>query len=300
MSYPLVTVFGGTGFLGREICRCLADEGWRVRVAARHPDLPLPGVPADLSERVKVDIRHPDAVADALTGAAAVVNAVSLYVQRGKQRFADVHVRGALHIAAAARRLEVDRLVHISGIGVDSDSPSTYVRQRALGEQAVREAYPSVTLLRPSVLFGSGGSFLTSLERVAHMPVVPLFGRGLTRLQPVYVGDVARAVAACLHRPDSAGITYELGGRDLWRYRDILEQMMVTRKRRGRFLPLPFAFWHLLAAVTGLLPGAPLTRDQIHLMERDNVADPAYPGLAELGIQPRSLNEALPGGGGHR
>ncbi len=289
MNYPVVTVFGGTGFLGREICRHLVDEGWRVRIAARRPDIPLSGVPADFSERVTVDIGDPAAVADALTGAAAAVNAVSLYVQRPRLRFRDIHVKGAGRIADSAREQGVNRLIHISGIGVDSHSPSAYVRQRALGENAVRRAFPRATVLRPSVLFGPGDSFLSTLEKLARLPLAPLFGKGRTRLQPVHVGDVAEAVASALHRPDSAGEIYELGGADTLTYREILETLMAERGTWRRPVPVPFALWHLAAAVLSPLPGAPLTRDQVWLMQRDNVADPALPGLEELGIEARGL-----------
>lgn len=289
MNYPVVTVFGGTGFLGREICRRLVDEGWRVRIAARRPDVPLSGVPADFSERAVVDIGERTQVADALTGAAAAVNAVSLYVQKPRLSFRDVHVAGAERIAASAREQGVDRLIHISGIGVDSRSPSAYVRQRALGEIAVREAFPRATVLRPSVLFGPGDSFLSTLDKLARLPLAPLFGKGRTLLQPVHVGDVAGAVAAALHRPDSSGETYELGGADVRSYREILEAIMAAKGTWRRPVPVPFALWHLVAAVLGRLPGALLTRDQIWLMQRDNVADPALPGLADLGIRARGL-----------
>lgn len=294
MKSPVVTVFGATGFLGREICQALVEEGWIVRLAARRPNrVLLSGIPRDRSERVAVDIRRRPEVARALEGTAAAVNAVSLYVQSRKLRFEDVHVRGAAAIAECAREQGVDRLVHISGIGVDPQSPSSYVRARAQGEQAVREAFAGATVLRPSVLFGPGDAFVSNLVKIARLPVVPLFGRGQTRLQPAFVEDVAEAVNVALHRPDSTGRVYELGGGQVLTYREAVAAVMKELGVRRPLMPVPFVFWKLIAALLRPLPNPPLTRDQVVLMTTDNIAGSEIPGFADLELEARRFDQAL-------
>lgn len=287
----ITTVFGGTGFLGREIVRALLASGQRVRVAARRPD--APGLDDVTVERVVADIRYESAVARAVDGAAAAVNAVSLYVEKRDATFEAVHVRGAETIARCARQAGLERLVHISGIGVDTASPSPYIRARALGEDRTRETFPEATILRPSVLFGPGDAFLSALKGVTLLPVIPLFGSGRTRLQPVYVDDVAAAVVAALERPDSAGRVFELGGAGIHSYRDILRAVLRELGRRRLLMPVPFAVWKLLAGLMSILPSPPLTRDQIVLMEDDNLVGPNAAGFAELGIEPYDLEGQL-------
>lgn len=286
-----ITVFGGTGFLGREIVRALIASGQRVRVAARRPD--APGLDDVTVERLAADIRDESAVAGAVDGAAAVVNAVSLYVEKRELSFDAVHVRGAETIARCARQAGVERLVHISGIGVDTASPSPYIRARAQGEDRVREVFPEATTLRPSVLFGPNDAFISALKGVTLLPVIPLFGSGNTRLQPVYVDDVAAAVVAALERPDSAGRVFELGGARAYSYREILRAVLRELGRRRLLMPVPFPVWKLLAGLMAILPNPPLTRDQIILMEDDNLVSPDAPGFADLGIEPYDLEGQL-------
>lgn len=293
MNEKIVTVFGGSGFLGSEIVRALAAAGYRVRAASRHPDKPGFEELEGRVDRLAVDICDDRAVADALRGAHGAVNAVSLYVEKGGLTFERIHVQGAAGLARAAQDSGVARLVHISGIGADTAARSKYVRARARGEQAVREAFPEVTLLRPSVLFGPGGGFLAPLELATRFPVVPLFGRGDTRLQPVHVGDVAAAVREALARPETAGRTYELGGGEIYRYREIVKLVCEHLGRRRRLLPFPFSLWKILATLLSPLPNPPFNRDQVLLMEADNVVADGVESFTELDIAPASLDSRL-------
>ena len=292
MSDELITVFGGTGFLGRQIVSQLVDSGMRVRVAVRHPASgQTPNV-----EPMTADVRDEASVEAAIAGAHAVVNAVALYVERGNETFDAVHVRGALHVARQAKQHDARRLVHVSGIGVDPGSTSRYVRARAMGEQRVREAFEDATIVRPSVLFGPDDAFLTALDGLTgHVPLIPLFGAGETRLQPVYVGDVAAAVTACLGDPSAPGTVYELGGAESYTYREVLKLVLSHRGRGRALLPVPFAFWDILASgLAIMLPSPPITGDQVALMRHDNVVHAGAAGFNELGITPSSLRALLP------
>ena len=259
------------------------------RAIPNWPPLPGEAVP------VAADVRDEAAVTAAVEGAEAVVNAVGLYVERGGDTFQAVHVEGAGRVARQAARVRA-RLVHLSGIGADASSRSRYVRARAQGEAAVREAYPKATILRPSVLFGPGDAFFNTFARMARAaPVLPLFGAGDTRLQPVFVDDVAEAVARALGGHDAAGRIYELGGPKTYSYRELLQLVLDREGKRRPFLPLPFAAWHAMATAASLLPGPPLTRDQVFLMEQDNLVAPDALGFADLGIAPTPVEEVLPG-----
>jgi len=291
MSAMTVAVFGGTGFLGRRVVTRLAGRGAPVRAIARRPrPIDHPEV-----ETARADVRDEPSVAAALQGAHAAVNAVGLYVESGGATFDAVHAEGAARVARCARAAGVERLVHISGIGADPVSRSAYVRARGVGEARVREAFPEAIILRPSVLFGPDDAFLRVLDELTRrLPAFVLFGRGETRLQPVFVDDVAEAVARALETPAASGRTLELGGPDVWRFRDIVARVLRHRRRRRLLVPLPFAAWEVLARAMALLPAAPITPDQVALMRRDNVADPECDGLAALGIEPRGLDGLLP------
>jgi len=291
MATEWVTVFGGTGFLGRTIVRQLVEAHVRVRIAVRYPAAQA----ADDIEQVQADVRDEAAVGAAIAGAQAAVNVIGLYVERGEETFDAVHVQGALHVARQAKHHGLGRLIHISGIGADPTSASPYIRARAQGELRVRKAFAGATIIRPSVLFGSQDAFLNALDWISRLlPVVPLFGTGQTRLQPVYVEDVAAAVAACLRDAASVGKTYELGGAEVRTYREILQQVLRHRGRRRALLPVPFVIWDMLASGLSVLPAPPVTRDQIALMRQDNVVHPGAESFEELGVRPRSLNELLP------
>lgn len=289
MTSGPITVFGGTGFLGRRIVDRLLRAGWRVRVAARRAEEGSVGE----AEACPADITDPGMVARAVAGAHAAVNAVALYGEGSGETFDSVHVEAAAGLARAARDAGLSRLVHVSGIGADPASPSRYVTARGRGEAAVRDACPDAVILRPGVLFGPGDAFLTTLDSLTRLPLVPLFGRGRTRLQPVHVDDVAMAVERVIDLPEPPALLFELGGAEVLEYRRILELIMAQRGRHPLLLPVPFAVWHLLAVACRPLPRPPLTRDQVILMQRDNVAGGNAAGFAELGIDARGLSAAL-------
>lgn len=282
----LVVIFGGTGFLGRAVVAALAGNGWRVRVAARHP---CASAPSDSIEPCTVDIRDENAVAAAIEGTDAVVNAVSLYVEKGGIEFETIHVHGAARIARLAAAAGVRRLIQVSGIGVDPMSESRYVRARAEGETVVCSAFPATTVMRPSVIFGARDHFLSTLDAVTRLPIIPLFGDGGTRLQPVHVEDVALAIRTSLSDPATAGTVFELGGAEVLRWRDILHAVLRQRGRRRILMPVPFRIWRAIARVSTLLPNPPVTMDQLVLMSTDNVVGRGVSDFADLGIEPRGL-----------
>lgn len=294
MTNHVITVFGGTGFLGRTIVRHLVESGATVRIAARHPQAPDLSESAGRIELWTTDVRDEDSVAEAIHGATGVVNAVGLYVERGPATFDAIHVEGAERVARQARDAGIRSLVHISGIGADPASPSKYVRARARGEQRVQSAFTDAIIFRPSVLFGPNDAFLSSLRAVTRLPVVPLFGNGATRLQPVYVEDVARGVLRALEAPGADGNIFELGGARIYSYRDIVEIVLAHFDRRRLLLPLPFGVWKLLATMASVLPNPPLTPNQVILMETDNVVVGTGVGtFDDLGVEPRSFEQML-------
>lgn len=295
MTIQQVTVFGGTGFLGRRIVERLLARGLEVRIATRHPRrVRIAKESEGRLQPVRADVRDADSIAQAVEGVQAVMNAVGLYAEHGDMTFDAIHVDGARRVAELAREHGVARLVHVSGIGSDPDSASPYIRARGRGEEAVRSAFNRATIFRPSVLFGPDDAFLTTLVGlVRRFPVLPLFGRGEMRLQPAFVGDVAEASAKALAEPEEPKEVYELGGPDVLSYRELVELVARKVKRRRLLLPVPFAGWHMIAKVGGMLPNPPLTVDQVALMRRDNVAAPDLPGLRDLGVDPTSFESVL-------
>jgi uncharacterized protein YbjT (DUF2867 family) len=293
-----VTVFGGTGFLGREIVRAFAAEELDVRIATRHAPGAKPERKSGRVTQVVADVNDETSVRRAVEGAAAVVNAVSLYVEKGGVTFEDVHVDGAARVARCAREAGSEVLVHISGIGSEPASPSDFVRARARGEQAVREAFGNAVVARPCVMFGRNDSFLAAVETATRFPVVPLFGRGETRLQPAFVKDVGAAVAKVIAEPDRRSPVFELGGAETLTYREVVEAVMAHLGRHRLLVPLPFAAWRGLATALERLPSPPLTRDQVILMESDNVVTGRMATFPDLGIRPAgfsaTLRECLP------
>jgi NADH dehydrogenase len=295
MNDRIVTVFGGTGFLGRRVVRHLGKRGFAVRIASRHPDRghKLFGLDGPHTHSVAADVHDERSVADALAGAFGVVNAVSLYVEHGRETFHSVHVEAAERVAAQARRAGVERFAHVSGIGSDAASPSLYIRKRGEGELAVRAAFADATLIRPAVMFGPDDAFLTPiLKLLGQLPVYPMFGRGRTRLQPAYVEDVAEAIARALHGTPH-GTTYECAGPRVYSYEAFLTAVAHQAGLKPRLIPMPFAAWHVLAWFAEMLPSPPVTRNQVELMQVDNVSSPKMPGFGDLGIAPHSVEEIL-------
>ncbi|MFO8153499.1 MULTISPECIES: complex I NDUFA9 subunit family protein [Chromatiales] len=295
MSHEVTTVFGGTGFLGSRIVRALATSGRAVRIAARHPVRPDWASDRDVIELATADIHDAASVNRALENATSAVNAVSLYVESGgKDTFEAVHVQGAGRVARLSREAGIRQLVLISGIGASPSSPSGYVRARAGGEESVRAAFGKAIIVRPSVMFGPRDAFLGNLVRLSRLPVIPLFGRGETRLQPVLVDDVAQAVAVRTGATGSEQFLFELGGACVYRYREVVERVLAYLGRRRPLIPIPFLLWRALAVLATSLPNPPLTRDQVLLMQEDNVVGHGAGTFADLGLTPRSLEESLP------
>jgi NADH dehydrogenase len=288
----IVTVFGGTGFLGRRIVRHLHDKGYSVRIASRHPNPPSGDDPQ--LRAIAANIHQRASIASAVAGAFGVINAVSLYVARGKETFNTVHVAAAQRLADEARKAGVERLVQISGIGADAQSPSPYIRARGEGEQAVRAAFAGSGVIRPAVMFGPDDAFLNTLIKLLRrLPAYPMFGRGETRLQPADVEDVAEAVARVMQRTETGPLTVECGGPRVYSYEELLRTIARAASVKPILVPVPFGVWHALAWVAEVLPGAPVTRNQVELMQVDTIASPSLPSFADLGISPRPMEAVL-------
>lgn len=288
-----VTVFGGTGFLGRNLVNLLARQNYQVRVAVRNPRHELFRDLDDRVDQIYAELQKTQTVVDAIKTADGVVNAVGMYQETPDVTFDAIHVEGARRVAEISEDAGA-RLVHISGIGVDPDSPSSYIRARAVGEQLVRATAANAVILRPSVLFGPNDSFLRSLYGlVRRLPIIPLFGKGDTKLQPVHVEDVACAISSIFGRDVEPAPLYELGGPRVYRYRDLLMLIATQLQRKRLLLPVPFVVWRLLATLASVMPNPPITGDQVALMRHDNIADSEIPGFKELGMEPRALEEVL-------
>ncbi len=295
MPEAVITVFGGTGFLGSAIVRTLLQRGARVRIAARRPERLHPSEHPERLTTLQADITDVASVAAALDGCRAVVNAVGLYVEHGADTFEAVHVRAAGNVARLAAQAGVEQLVHVSGIGASADSSSSYVRARADGERRVSDSFGDASILRPSVLFGPGDSFLSTIDGISRLsPIFPLFGDGGTRMQPVYVDDVAEAVARVLEDSTTRARICELGGPRIYTYREIIECVLDYRRRRRVLMPVPFGIWIAQAKLLAVVPSAPLTVDQVILMRDDNVVDEGMMTLKDLGVTARSIEDMLP------
>jgi NADH dehydrogenase len=305
MSAPidtLVTVFGGSGFLGRHVIRALAKRDYRIRVGVRRPDLaghlqPLGKV--GQIHAVQANLRYPASVQAAARGASVIVNLVGILAEGGAQTFDAVQATGAETVARAASEIGA-RVVHVSAIGADANSTSRYARAKAAGEAAVLAAAPSATIMRPSVVFGPEDHFTNRFAGLARLsPVLPLIGGGLTKLQPVYAGDVATAIADAVDGKTRAGATYELGGPEVMTMREILEVILRVTERNCLLAPLPFALAKFKAAFLQFAPGDfKLTPDQVELLRHDNVVSDAAKAagltLEGLGITPDSLEAVTP------
>ena len=297
----LVTIYGGSGFIGRHVVRALAKGGWRIRVAVRRPDLAYHLQPLGMVGQihaVQANLRFPDSVVHAAEGAEAVVNLVGILYERGRQSFEAVQAEGAAAVARAAAAAGA-RLVHISAIGADRSSRSAYARTKAAGEAAALAAVPQAVILRSSIVFGPEDDFFNRFAAIARFsPALPLIGGGRTRFQPVFVSDVAAALAASLEGRARGGVTYELGGPAVKTFRELMEIMLREIGRRRLLVPLPFALARLQAFFLEFLPKPLLTRDQVSLLERDNVvsveAEREGRTLKGLGIAPTALETVLP------
>ncbi len=293
-----ITVFGAGGFIGRHVVRRLAPLGWIVRAAQRDAVAaaelrPLGNVGQIVTMRC--DLKDEAAVAEAVGGAAAVINLVGVLHQRGRQRFESIHAEAAGRVARLAREAGVEHFVHVSAIGADSDSPAEYGRSKAAGEFGVRRWFPDATILRPSIVFGPEDDFFNRFAAMARLlPALPLIGGGHTKFQPVYVGDVAEAIVRALERPEAAGKIFELGGPRVASFRELMELLLAEIGRPRALIPLPFWLASLEAAFLEWLPVPPLTRDQVRMLTRDNVVAPDALQLRDLGIEPTAMEAILP------
>ncbi|MBO6677819.1 MAG: complex I NDUFA9 subunit family protein [Parvibaculum sp.] len=297
-----VTVFGGSGFLGRHIVHALARRGCRVRVAVRRPNdamfLRPMGVVGQV-EPVQANIRDDASVKAALIGADAVVNLVGIMHESGKQTFEAVQAEGAGRIAKAAAEAGIPALVHISAIGADEDSPASYARSKAAGEKAVRAAFPGAAIVRPSIVFGPEDDFFNRFAAMARFsPALPLIGGGTTKFQPVYVKDVAEGVVRLLERSGTRGKTYEFGGPEVHTFRELMEETLRITARKRLLAPLPVPLAKLMSYVTQFIPNPPLTPDQVRLLGVDNVVSEEAVSekrtLEGLGVTPTALELVLP------
>jgi uncharacterized protein YbjT (DUF2867 family) len=298
----LVTVFGGSGFLGRNVVRALAKRGYRIRVAVRRPELaghlqPLGRV--GQIHAVQANLRYPASVEAAMRDARVAINLVGILTEGGAQTFDAVQAKGAETIARAASAASA-RMVHVSAIGADENSPSAYGRTKAAGEKAVLAAVPSATIMRPSVVFGPEDQFTNRFAALARMsPFLPLIGGGVTRMQPAYVGDVATAVADAVDGKSKPGATYELGGPEVLTMREIMQIILGITERNRMLISLPFGLAKLQALFLQYAPGAlKLTPDQVTMLQSDNVVSDAAKAagltLEGLGIAPDSLEAIAP------
>ena len=303
MNKGLVTIFGASGFVGRHAVRALAKEGWRIRAVCRHPNLGyflLPaGVPGQI-QLFKANVNDDEAVARALEGADAVVNLSGVLFSRGEQGFEAIHVDAARRIARLAREANVETLVHLSAIGADVEAVSSYASSKGRGEKALREEFPSATILRPSVVFGPEDDFFNKFAWAARLsPVLPLIGGGHTKFQPVYVGDLAAAILRTLSDTRARGKTFELGGPTVYSFKELMQFILRETHRKRLLLPVPFflasieAFFLQLPSM--LLPIAPLlTVDQVAMLKSDNVVGEGTLALADLGIVPETVETIVP------
>jgi NADH dehydrogenase len=297
----LVTVFGGSGFLGRHVVRALARRGYRVRNAVRRPDLaghlqPLGRVGQIHS--VQANLRYPASVEAAVRDADAVINLVGILFERGKQRFEAVQAEGAGAVARAAAA-QGARLVHVSALGADADAPSLYARTKAAGEAAVLAALPGATIFRPSIVFGPEDDFFNRFAALARVsPVLPLIGGGETKFQPIFVGDVAQAILKAIEGAARGGTIYELGGPEVKTFKALMEYVLAVTERRRLLVPLPFALARLQAKVLQFMPKPLLTPDQVELLRRDNIVSQAAQAedrtLGALGIEGATIEAIVP------
>lgn len=305
MTGKLAVVFGGSGFVGRNVVRELAKRGWRVRVAVRRPHLAQFLRPMGAVGQIQLkqcNVRHRPSIADAIHGADAVINLVGLLHQTGPQTFNAVQSAGAAAIANLAKEEGIETFIHMSAIGADVESDSHYARTKGEAERAVREAMPAAVILRPSIVFGPEDSFFNKFATMASFsPVLPLVGGGKTKFQPVYVDDVADAICEALVRPEAAGRIYELGGPRVYTFRELMEIMLRETGQKRVLLPLPFFAASLAGTVSQIIGRLPfvepmLTVDQVKLLKHDNVVDGsgAVGTLSELELEPHTVESILP------
>jgi NADH dehydrogenase len=294
----LITIFGGTGFIGRHLVQRLAARGARIRVISRNVSRGGHLQPMGHVGQIVVaqaDLRSEEGVAAAMRGSVGVINLVGILHEGGRQTFEAVHAELPGRIARAAAAIGAERMLQMSALGADAGSKSAYARSKAAGERAVREAFPDATIFRPSVVVGPEDGFFNRFAAMARLlPALPLIGGGKTRFQLVYVGDVADAMAAALEDDEARGATYELGGPRVYTFEELMRYMLEVVGRRRLLVPISFDLAALQARVLEFLPEPPLTRDQVLLLKQDNVVSQGAKTLADLGVLPTPIELVVP------
>ncbi|HVV92048.1 MAG TPA: complex I NDUFA9 subunit family protein [Hyphomicrobiales bacterium] len=301
VSDRIVTVFGGSGFLGRHVVGALAERGWRIRVAVRRPELAsylrVLGAVGQINE-VQANLRHMGSIRAALDGADAAVNLVGIAYERGRQRFAEVHVAGARRVAEAAAAAGATAMVHVSALGAEADAPSAYARSKAAGERAVHAAFPDAVIVRPSLVFGPEDQLFNRFAAMARLsPAMPLVC-GASRFQPVFCDDAAKAVALALEGRAAPGTVYEIGGPEIRTMEEIVRYTLAVTGRRRLVVPVPTFLARLVGRIGQLLPTPPLTADQVAQLAVDNLVSSAATGagrtLDGLGIRATAIEVVVP------
>ncbi len=301
-SDKIVTLIGGSGFVGRHVARALAKRGYRIRVGCRRPDLAGHVQPLGSTGQImpiQVNVRYPASLAAACDGAYAVMNLTGVLSSGGVQSFEAVHVFGAEACAKAARAAKASVFIQMSALGADVNSKSEYARSKGEGEVRAKAAFPGAVILRPSIVFGPEDNFFNQFAGMSRLaPALPLIGGGMTKFTPVFVGDVAEAVAKIIDSGEASGKTYELGGPEVFTFKQLLQFTLDTIGRKRLLLPVPWPIAKAMGTVMGILPGAPLTADQVELLKTDNVISDAATrdgrDLNGLGIAPSSIQGIVP------
>jgi uncharacterized protein YbjT (DUF2867 family) len=290
-----ITVFGGTGFIGRHLVALLLRTGKTVRMAVRHPDrVKTPAEATNSPEIVQADILDDTSVGSAIMGADAIFNLVGILTETSTQTYRAIHVEGARRVALASQNHRVMRVIHMSALGASPTSPAISDRTKAEGEEAVRAAFPQATIVRPSLTYGEDDHFFSRFAAIIRgSPVLPLVGGGTTKFQPVFVGDLAAGLLELLRRSDTAGKSYEFGGPQVYSFKALLELLLAALNRHRILLPIPFSVAEMQAGLLELLPNPPLTCDQVRLLKTDKVVSDLEPTLGDLGVQPQPLEEFL-------
>ena len=301
-SEKIVTVIGGSGFIGRHIVRALAKRGYRIRVACRRPDLaghvqPL-GTPGQIMP-VQANVRYPASLAAACDGAFAVINLTGVLVSSGSQSFDAVHVYGAEASARGAKTAKASVFIQMSALGADTSSASEYARSKAAGETKAKAAFPGAIILRPSIVFGPEDNFFNQFAGLSRLaPALPLIGGGQTKFTPLFVGDLAEAIAVLIDAGEATGKTYELGGPEVFTFKQLMEFTLETIGRKRLLVPVPWPVAKIMGSIMGMLPYAPLTADQVELLKTDNVVSEAATregrDLAGLGVSGHSIQSIVP------
>jgi NADH dehydrogenase len=298
MEQRVVTILGGTGFLGHYVVQQLAKAGYRIRVVSRNPDAGQDLITyGDVGQIALLpgNITEPASYSGALKGSYAVINLVGILYEKGKQRFSEIHSLGAEKLAVAAKEAGAARFIHISALGVENECGSGYARSKILGERAVISAFPEATIIRPGIMFGAEDNFYNKFAKMAQIsPLLPLIGGGKTLFQPVYVADVAAAIVVCLEKSETKGQTYELGGPDIYSFRQIMEYILAVTGKRRLLVPVPFGLAYLLGRFAEFYPKPILTRDQVKILKHDNNVNPTAKSFALLGIKPTAVEIVAP------